>query len=213
MNRVEFFIEPVLRPLKFTEDGKQVFEDVEMIRIWAAGDRNTQWVGKVTREHKEEYRREYEAFKQGVEFNGDGYPIGMWAAITAPQAKHFLALGIRTVEELANISDSNLPKFGMGAAKIRNLAIRWLEEQSKSAPMTAFIQRAEAMDAKLAQQSDEIARLTALLAQRSAEPVANAPQTSNNKPLVGTLTPEGPKEPSRPMPEMRMDGDANDEDI
>lgn len=52
----------------------------------------------------------YDAYKAGEEIPVDGTPIGSWPALTSDQAEAFRRIGIRTIEEVANMSDSVITK-------------------------------------------------------------------------------------------------------
>jgi hypothetical protein len=62
----------------------------------------------------------YSAFKKGQEIPTDGTPIGAWPGLTQQQANIIRGNGIRTIEELAEASDSiitRIPLPGMRAIK------------------------------------------------------------------------------------------------
>lgn len=182
--RIEFFKEFVERPRKTRELAEKmeaegtpekahiVFDEVDMCLIRASGDRNSAFYGEVTKQIKEEYPREWKAYQDGETGKLDGYPLKEWAAISAPQARHFLTAGISTVEELASVSDSNLQTLGPSAVRLRDLAVKWLADYKKDQPLLAVAEENNDLKKQLAAQQ---ARLDALEAQARATPPAAAP--------------------------------------
>ncbi len=52
----------------------------------------------------------YKAWKDGQELPLNGTPLSAWAGVTAEQAQAFTRIGIRTVEEIAGLTDSLIGK-------------------------------------------------------------------------------------------------------
>lgn len=72
----------------------------------------------------------YEAWKAGHEVPANGIPIAAWPGITPEQAEVFRTMGLRTVEEIAEASDSVMGRVQMpGARDIQANAKRFLEAQ------------------------------------------------------------------------------------
>ncbi len=76
-----------------------------MVDIRAPGDKLSTWSGKVTDEIRKLYPREYEAFRRGAEFTGEGTPIQTWTEISQNSRRELLFMGFNTIEQLANASD------------------------------------------------------------------------------------------------------------
>lgn len=96
----------------------------------------------------------YKAWKEGREMPLDGTPLAVWPGVTAEQAEALRRVGLRTVEEVANLTDSI-----MGKVYLPN--VRDLVSQAK-----AFLEasdRNEVAD-QLAKQQDKIDRLEEQLA-------------------------------------------------
>lgn len=112
--RVRFFHEPRLNPLKTQNEGRQIWDNVEMVEIIVPDqelggyDRNSRVVHKVDASHRRRFPREYEAFKNSVQqWEGEGMPLTLWAPLTAAKVKEMADLGIHTVEQLA---EADLPE-------------------------------------------------------------------------------------------------------
>ena len=68
----------------------------------------------------------YEAWKNGEEIPLDGTPIKEWSAISPAQIKNLIAIGILTVEDLAQANDQGISRIGMGAQELKRKAQNWL---------------------------------------------------------------------------------------
>lgn len=106
--RVRFFHEARLNPVKTEKEGRQIWDNVEMVEIIVPDqelggyDRNSRVVHKVDATHRRRFPREYEEFKtQTQQWSGEGMPLTLWAPLTAAKVKELAGLGIHTVEELA----------------------------------------------------------------------------------------------------------------
>jgi|SRR6478736_27961 len=68
----------------------------------------------------------YKAFLEGEELPTTGTPLKTWPVINPAALKDLLKNGIRTVEDLADLPDSDLPTIGMGAVALKQKAKAWL---------------------------------------------------------------------------------------
>ena len=73
-----------------------------------------------------QYERVYEAYKQGQEEPVDGTSIRNWPALSPAQVKNFLALNIRTIEDVAAANEPTLQRMGMGARALQQKAQAYL---------------------------------------------------------------------------------------
>lgn len=79
-------------------------------------------------------------FKRGeAEDVTTGTPLTEWPVITRAQADELAFQHIRTVEQLAAMSDINCQKF-MGSIQLRQKARDWLQQAEKAAPFLALKQ-------------------------------------------------------------------------
>lgn len=73
------------------------------------------------------YRAQYEAWKKGEELPVDGVPIKGWAMLSPSQQANLLQIGVRTVEDLAQMNDEGMKRYGMGALDLKTKAVAWLK--------------------------------------------------------------------------------------
>ena len=78
----------------------------------------------------------YERWKNGQEMPLNGTPIKTWSAISPAQIKNLIAIGILTVEDLANVNGEGLTRIGMGGQNLKKMATNWLETAADHGPVT-----------------------------------------------------------------------------
>jgi hypothetical protein len=135
----EFFLEPIKNNFESERQGKPVFQEVEMVRILVPGDRKTEWVGRVKDEHRHRFARIYAAFKAQQEAPTEGTPLTEWAGVTRSQVLELAASHVKTVEQVAALSDDQLNKVSpMGGFALRDKAKRFLDQAAGAAPAEAL---------------------------------------------------------------------------
>jgi hypothetical protein len=107
-----FYVEPVLDEAKTQEAGHPVFSEVEFVKIIIPGSRNERPIFRVNENHKKRWPEQYKAFKDGVEYKGDGMPLIEWPQLTKTMVVTLNAIGIESVEELAEANEEGLRKLG-----------------------------------------------------------------------------------------------------
>jgi hypothetical protein len=123
----KFFIKPVENHAESAKEGRPIFQDAEYVEIRIAGDKGTVICKKVTSEHKQRWPRQYEQFRAGIEQKMEGTPLSEWSKLSASKAAELKALNIHTVEALAEITDGNIHRLGMGGRDLVRQARKWLE--------------------------------------------------------------------------------------
>lgn len=156
-----FYVDAVENTSKTQQEGRPIFEDKEFVEILIAGDSKTKVVKRVTDEIRNRWPGEYEAFKKGQEGPVEGTPLDQWPLMTPARIHEMKALNIFTVEALAELSDANLEKLGMGGRDLQKQAKAYLRAATKTAEATRLAK-------ELAQRDDEIEMLKGQLAELSA---------------------------------------------
>lgn len=139
----------------FKAGGVPKYVDMDFITIIVPGNRDLTVHAPVTDFYQWRFKREWEAFKRGQEAVMTGTPLELWAALKPSEIDELKHQGIRTVEQLANLSDSVngvLRNFYAMKAK----AQRFLDEAKDTAANGA-------LRAQLDEQSAELAAMRAQL--------------------------------------------------
>ncbi len=81
------------------------------------------------------YRRQYEAWKNGQELPLEGTPIRGWGVISPAQQETLIRMNIRTVEDAARMNEEAMRMIGMGAQDVKNKAIAALQAATDTGPL------------------------------------------------------------------------------
>lgn len=131
---VEFYTEAVEHKFESEKEGRPVFKELPFVRIQTPGDRNNVLEVKATEYYQKRFPREWAAYKANSgESSVVGTVLSQWPQITKSQAKEAEFFGIKTVEQIAALSDSNLQRLGMGWMEIRRNAQAYLDAASGGA--------------------------------------------------------------------------------
>lgn len=159
-----FSVQPIKMEHASQQAGRPVFEDQEFVTTLIPGDRNASPHERVTDTHRERWPEEYAAFKAGQEPPLSGTPLTEWptSKMTPSKVQELAYFNIRTVEDLASVTDAALQKMGMGSYELRATAQKFLEVATKGvAPLERMM--TENMNLRA-----EVERLTALNAKLQA---------------------------------------------
>lgn len=146
--------------------GAPQFDDVDFIVIMAPGEKDPIFEGKVRETDKSRFSRAWEAYKQKREAPVNGMPIEQWPLISAARVSELKAVGVPTVEALANVTDERLRNLGMGARDLRQKAIDFLAAAKSSAPLAQMREEIESIKLLLKQKDEAIAALQAEVSKR-----------------------------------------------
>jgi hypothetical protein len=144
----KFYFFPMEDPKASAEAGRPVFADREFVEILAAGNQNNIVRRPASDMDKKRFRRQYALFKQGDEEQMIGTPLKEVPWITRSQVEEFAYRKIRTLEDLAGMSDAQCVLPGMYDMKRK--AEAWLKKASDAAPFTAMSAEMEALRAEIA---------------------------------------------------------------
>jgi hypothetical protein len=170
-----FFLEPIQNPKKTAEEGRPIFEDMERVRIFVAGDLGTQVVHPVDQGIRERFPEAYRAFKEKKEMHIEGTPIRQWALLAPANIAEFEALKIFTVEALAQVADSSLQKV-MGLREWREKARAYLAVNKDSAAAVKYAEENVRLN-------DEIGELKRQMAELGAQVTAMNRQQAGVNPI------------------------------
>lgn len=91
--------------------------------------------GRISPKHLEFWKEAYKRFQAGQEEPVDGTPLKDWNAISPAQFNNLHAIGMKTVEDVAQANDEGLKRIGMGAIDLRNKARAWLQAAKDHGPL------------------------------------------------------------------------------
>lgn len=156
---VKFYTKTVRDETASAEQGRAVFKEREYIDIRIPGARGAGAARPATLRDRKRFPRHYEAFKQRVELPVEGTPLGEWPMITRAHAEELSFLGVKTVEQLAGMSDVNASQL-MGGQTFKAKANAWLERAKKDVSLTQLEAELAKRDAQIKELSDKLAALS-----------------------------------------------------
>ncbi len=165
--RAEFYSKPKQDDAKTEAEGRPIFVPVEYVRIETPGDRSNIIERPARPEDLARFRAQYRAFKENrSQDEASGTLLSAWGDVPPERVEELAYFKVRTVEQLAALSDENLPKIGAGGSKERQRARDYIETMKGRAPvmqLRAELEKRdadnEAMKRQLKEQAEAIAEL------------------------------------------------------
>lgn len=135
-----FYMHPKQNAAQSLEKGRPIYDETEYIRILVPGDKSSiverpVRLGVHPKSDNVKFANEYTLFKQKKDQQVSGTPLEQWPVISRSQVLELQFFNVRTVEQLAEISDTHIQKFtGMG--KLRDVARRFIQHAEAAAPLS-----------------------------------------------------------------------------
>lgn len=132
------------------KEGQPVFEEVEMVEIIIPGNDRERPCFRVTQEYKDRWPEQYKRFKEKLEKKmEDGYYLEEWPQITRSLAATLKHHHITTVEQLAQIPDSNLMNIGPGMLDLKYKAQKFVETMKDDVAVQKMAEELKQRDKKI----------------------------------------------------------------
>lgn len=159
-----FFMNAIENKAKSKDEGRPIFDEIEMIEIRIPGDSKTVFVDHVYRKdgepngagmmnnppcYIERWPNHYARFKNAQTQAQTGTPLAEWPQMTVSKVAELRAINIFTVENLADLSDGFLGKLGMGGRELREKARAFIAKAKDSAAETKIAAENAALKAQL----------------------------------------------------------------
>lgn len=134
---VEFFMDAKEFKAESEREGRPVFREIPHVRIMIPGDRNVEFIDKAGEYYQNQYPQAWARFKASQVVGNVGTPLAQWPLMNRALVKEANYYNIQTVEQLAEISDANVQKLGMGWAEWRRKAQSFLDAAKGDSARTA----------------------------------------------------------------------------
>jgi len=119
------------------EKARAIFVEKEYITIRIPGDKDNDIVREVRETDKRTWPTQYAAFKAGLEQPVTGTPLDQLPFLTKAWRLEFNAVGIKTAEQLLQMSDASAQKF-MGINGVKKRVKDFLDAAAGAAPAIAL---------------------------------------------------------------------------
>jgi hypothetical protein len=144
--------EAIRNEKKSIDAGRPMYDTIEMIQIIIPGDNKSAPVRLIKESDKVRFADAYERFKREEEMVFDGTPVEAWPRLETRMVYALKAQNFFTVESIAECSDANLSKLGLGGIRLRELARAYIEAARNGG-------HAERLAIENAQQREEMAAM------------------------------------------------------
>jgi len=165
---VVFYMGVLKNDARTVEQGRAIFDDVECVRIIVPGDKNNVVDRPAQVSDKQRFAKQYDLFKKGVaeEDQVSGTRLTDWPFLSRAQAEELRYLGIKTVEQLANVRDDITSRVP-GLVSLKQNAGVWLAKATKSAEAAVITKRLQEQDTEISNMKqvvqEQAARIEKLL--------------------------------------------------
>lgn len=165
---VRFFWKPKLDAAASAEAGRPVHKDVEYVDIKVPGDRSGGAVRPARQSDINRFPEHYKAFKERTgDVEVEGTLLSEWPACTRSQVEDLAYANVRTVEQLAAMSDAHNGQF-MGINNLKRKAQEWLEVAEKQKAGIQLKVELEKRDALITEQAAMLKELQEQMAELTA---------------------------------------------
>lgn len=107
----------------------------------------------------------YEAWKKGQETPVDGTPLAAWPGVTPEQVERLRTLQVRSVDDVAAMTDADVDRYGMGGLAMRQQARAFIDaKKDRSVIQSELVSR----DKTIAAQGEQLAEMRVALEQQTA---------------------------------------------
>jgi hypothetical protein len=125
-----FYMHPKMNQTKTKEAGRPIYEEVPYIEILTPGNKENMFKQPANDLHKQRFARQWRQFQENIEQESVmGTPLSEWPQMTRAQVEELRHFNIRTVEQLAELADSNSQGM-MGIQGMKQAAKEWLESSN-----------------------------------------------------------------------------------
>jgi hypothetical protein len=145
----QFYTRSVQDAKASLEAGRPIFSDKAYVKIMVPGDKDNIVDRPVRDGDKLRWPRQWAAYEAKSEQPVEGTPLVEWPGLTRSQVEELAFFGIKTVEDLAAVSDSQAQKF-MGIQKLKARAKAYLAEADKQAPFEMMREENELLKNRIA---------------------------------------------------------------
>lgn len=158
-----FHIETVRDPVASEREGREIWRDEERVEIFLPGNPTTRPVQRVTEDHKRRWPKEYEAFKAGLEMSVDGTPLEQWNILSKSQVMELKALGLMTVEHVADMGQQTTQRIPIGGQRLKTLASAYLDDAVAQAELSKKTAENEKLQGQVTELQAKVTELGSLL--------------------------------------------------
>lgn len=152
----EFYNKPVHLQAESERLGRQIYKDVNYLKITFPADRTKTWdqpvkmVGDVNGpSDPERFPRQWRAFSLQMEQVPDGTALTEFPALTKSRILELKSMNVHTVEQFAAVPDNGLENLGLGSRKERDMCQNYLNKAASLSQITRLEAENETLKADM----------------------------------------------------------------
>lgn len=173
---VKFYMGTQHNPVESAEQGRPIYDELPYIQILVPGDRDNMVDRPVREQDKQRFPQYWAAFQTGDENQmQSGTPLSAWPILSSSQIRELEYFNVKTVEQLAGMSDTNAQQFA-GITSLRKQAADYLELAKDGSVLTKMNAELEQRDNTIAIQENTIQEMMERL-----EALEKAPKKGGKK--------------------------------
>ena len=135
---VKFEMHPKQNTEKTKEEGRPIFEEVPYVNIMQPGNKDSIIMRPATEMDKRRFHKHWRRFEDREDQNpAEGTLLEEWPGVTRSMCEELKFFNVRTVEQLAGMSDSNTQNF-MGIGFYKQKAQDYINASDKNATVGAL---------------------------------------------------------------------------
>jgi len=159
---VEFRMDSVLSQFQSDQQGHPVYVEKPFITVVIPGSGNTIIDTVADEMYQKRFPEQWARFKAGQETDAiTGWRLESWPQVNTAQVKTLKYMGVHTVEQLADLSDSACQSLGMGTMELRVKAKAALNAARSGADTERLAAESSRMAEEMAAMRAELADLRA----------------------------------------------------
>lgn len=161
MPLVRFYKQPVKNEAKSKEAGRPVFDEVVFVEKKNPGERDTviYQVRKMQPPVEVQFPEAWAAYQRDESTGGlTGTHLRSWPLLDVGEIETLIHSGVKTVEQLAEITDANISQFP-GGMEMRAKAINYIRAAKESAPVQALAAEVAEKEERIAYLEEQLAAL------------------------------------------------------
>lgn len=178
---VKFYSKPLQDNFRTEQEGRPIYNDVDMVRITSPGDQLSVIDTIATDHYKKRFPRQwafYQSKQEGDQLIIGRTPLSAWPKLTAAQVEELRHMKFHTVEDVANASDIALQNIGMiggmGGSAFRDAAQLYLRVAKDASAVDQAQKETAALRAEMNAMREEMQKQMAGFAHLAAQTAAQA---------------------------------------
>jgi hypothetical protein len=174
---VEFYPGKRFNEFRSKETGKPEFDLVTFIKKCNPGDPTNIVERPATEQDKEEWPRHWAAFERRTSYRPEtGTPVEDWPRLDVATVAKLKALEFHTVEQIAECSDQQCQRIGMGCFELRTKAAAYIAAAKDSSLAQKQAEELALRDQEIADLKETVLRLGAQIeAMQNMDPEKRGP--------------------------------------